>query len=446
MTAPKLLAALATAIILAATACSLQAPERPAPTGRAPTAPEPSPVTITDVRDDCTYPDPAGGPDLRADLVAVQASPSAITRLLQSKYADFQEYGHRHQEPSTILRFPCGSLKRLYEYYQYIMLTKGFQDSQPYLPSSRDIDPVELHHRHPDPEAVLLSFIDLRVSITQRDGTMRDLHREDLPHLSVTSSDESVLAPNPQGHLSIIGMGYADVVVTLGQATLEIPNIPVHPLAVDDQCRFWSPELPLGFNLPPGRHTHHYDINPVFTARSPVSPDDLRTIQRQGGWNTFKLVAGPHYQATTGIDCRTHPRQAVAASLRNYHRTRDILLDLPTGNFVDNQSDAVQTGTVLDPRDPPPRNINLSPPPDPRVDLPPRCTGELDGVPFAADQIVVRLRDGVQTPTSSSGPSPPARPSGATSSPAHPTTAGTSYGPFAPWETPGRPSGRWTPC
>ena len=263
-------------------------------------------ATLPQVGNECLYQQPGGETPIKANRVAVDGGTYPYWESTQRGSIRFQHYGKRREKPQEIISFECNSAEDFRQFHQDLRANPGIRYQEPYLPSEAEAAIRVMNTRHYSDN--LSGTIPMDIRITQQDGMTRDISEEDLPGLTITSSDESVIRINQEGQPEPVRVGRADLHINLRGKDATIRDVPVFPIAIDEQCRIWSYRL-AGIRIPEYHVTGYAYTDYRFQAEPPIPPEILEEIAHHAGWATIRTEGENEYHAVLGMDCHEEPRR-----------------------------------------------------------------------------------------------------------------------------------------
>ena len=141
------------------------------------------------------YQRPGGETPIKANRVAFDAS----------TYVYWENVERRRQKPQEVIPFECNSAEDFRQFHQDLRANPRIRYQEPYLPSEAEAAIRVMDTRHYSDN--LYGTIPMKIRITQQDGMAMDISEEDLPDLTITSSDESVIRINQEGQPEPVRVG-----------------------------------------------------------------------------------------------------------------------------------------------------------------------------------------------------------------------------------------------
>ena len=300
-------------------------------------------ATLPQVGNECLYQRPGGETPIKANRVAVDGGAYTYWENTQRGSIRFQHYGQRREKPQEVISFECNSPEDFRQFHQDLRANPGIRYQEPYLPSEAEaaIRVMDTHHYSDN----LSGTIPMDIRITQQDGMTRDINEEDLPDLTITSSDESVIRINQEGRPEPVKVGRADLHINLRGKDATIRNVPVFPIAIDEQCRIWSYRL-AGIRIPEYHVTGYAYTDYRFQAEPPIPPEILEEIAHHAGWATIRTEGENEYHAVLGMDCHEEPRRTAREFKDKLEKTWKAMDELIPETRIEHLMGNIGTGDM----------------------------------------------------------------------------------------------------
>ena len=302
-------------------------------------------ATLPQVGNECLYQRPGGETPIKANRVAVDGGTYTYWENTQRGNIRFQHYGQRKEKPQEVISFECNSPEDFRQFHQDLRANPGIRYQEPYLPSRAEtaISRLETYHDNDN----MGGIIPISIQITQQDGITKYVEEseENLPDLTITSSDESVIRINQDGRPEAIRVGRADLHINLRGKTTTVRDIPVFPIAIDEQCRIWSYRL-ADLRIPELHVTGYAYTDHRFQAEPPIPPEILEEIAHRAGWAAIRTEGENEYHAILGMDCHEEPRRTAREFTDKLDKTWKVIDELIPETRIDLLIGSITTGDM----------------------------------------------------------------------------------------------------
>ena len=268
---------------------------------------------------------------------------SLLAKHAERKHQVSSTTGKGERSPKRSSHSNANSPEDFRQFHQDLRANLGVRYQEPYLPSRAEtaIRVLETYHDNDN----LGGMIPISIQITQQDGITRYVSEEDLPDLTITSSDESVIRINQEGQPESVRVGRADLHINLREEDATIRDVPVFPIAIDEQCRIWSYRL-AGFRIPEFHVTGYAYTDHRFQAEPPIPPEILEEIAHRAGWATIRTEGENEYQAVLGLDCHEEPRRTAREFTDKMEKTWEATDELIPETRINPLMGSITTGDM----------------------------------------------------------------------------------------------------